>query len=98
MQLNAKECHTKALSMTVDGGLVEVDRRESRLLDWSCGWSRGGGVRGGGDRRRLRKRVCRTQRCWQNVNVVHDDLNRREFVGPLALVVSEDECNGAILQ
>ena len=43
MQLNAKECHTKAISMTVDVGLVEVDRRESRLLDGSCGWSRGGG-------------------------------------------------------
>ena len=30
MQLNAKECHTKAGSMTVDIELVEVDRRESR--------------------------------------------------------------------
>jgi hypothetical protein len=29
MQLNAKECHTKAGSMTVDIELVEVDRRES---------------------------------------------------------------------
>jgi hypothetical protein len=28
MQLNAKECHTKAGSMTVDIELVEVDRRE----------------------------------------------------------------------
>ena len=50
MQLNAKECHTKAGSMAVDIELVEVDRRESRLLDGSCGWSRGCGVRGGGDR------------------------------------------------
>ena len=37
--------------MTVDVGLVELDRGESRLLDGSRGWSRGCRVRGGGDRR-----------------------------------------------
>ena len=38
MQLNAKKCHTKEGSMTVDIELVEVDpsRGESRLLDGSC--------------------------------------------------------------
>ena len=30
--------------MTVDVGLVELDRGESRLLDGSRGWSRGCGV------------------------------------------------------
>ena len=30
--------------------------------------------------------------------MVDDDLNRGEFVGPFAFVVSEDEHNGAILE
>ena len=84
--------------MIVDVGLVEVDRGEARFLDGSCGWSRGCGVRGGGDRCQFGKRVCGTQGCWHDVNVVDDDLNRGELVGPLALVVSEDERNGAILE
>ncbi len=33
MQLNAKECHTKAGSITVDIELVEVDRRELVGID-----------------------------------------------------------------
>ena len=43
MQFNAKECHTNAGSMTVDIELVEVDRRESCLLDRSCCRSRSSG-------------------------------------------------------
>ena len=39
-----KKCHTKEGSVTVDVGLVELDRGESRLLDGSRGWSRGCGV------------------------------------------------------
>ena len=92
MQLNAKKCHTKEGSVTVDVGLVEVDRGESRFLVGSCGWSRGCGVRG-----HFGKCVCRTQRCGHEVHVVNDDLNRGEFVGPFPFVVSEDEHNGAIL-
>ena len=41
--------------MTVDVGLVELDRGESRLLDGSRGWSRGCRVCGGGDRRLFRQ-------------------------------------------
>ena len=48
MQLNAKECHTKEGSMTVDIKLVEVDRGESRLLDESCCRSRSSKRDGGG--------------------------------------------------
>ena len=92
MQLNAKECHT------IDVGLVAVDRGESRLLERSRGWSRRCKVCGGGDRRHLRKRVCRTQRCRHDVNVVYDDLNGGELVWLLALVVTEDERNGAMLE
>ena len=55
--IECKKCHTKEGSATVDVGLVELDRGESRLLDWSRGWSRGCRVCGGGDRRHLRKRV-----------------------------------------
>ena len=78
--IECKKCHTKEGSVTVDVGLVELDRGESRLLDWSRGWSRGCRVCGGGDRRHLRKRVCRTQRCRHDVNVVYDDLNGGELV------------------
>ena len=78
--------------MTIDVASVEVDRGESRLLDGSCGWSRGCRVRG-----HFGKCVCRTQRCGHEVHVVDDDLNRGEFVGPFSFVVSEDEHNGAIL-
>ena len=91
MQLNAKKCHTKEGSVTVDVGLVEVDRGESRFLVGSC-WSRGCGVRG-----HFGKSVCRTQRCGHEVHVVVDDLNRGEFVGPFPFVVSEDEHSGAIM-
>ena len=84
--------------MTVDIELVEVDRRESCLLDRSCCRSRSSGRDGGGHGGRLRKRVRRSQRQRQEVDVVHDDFDGGELVGPLALVVSEDECNGAILQ
>ena len=35
MQLNAKKCHTKEGSVTVDVGLVEVDRGECRLIDFA---------------------------------------------------------------
>ena len=78
--------------MTVNVRLVEVDGGESRFLVGSCCWSRGCGVRGD-----FGKRVCRTQWCGHEVHVVDDDLNRGEFVGPFAFVVSEDEHNGAIL-
>lgn len=52
------------------------------------GWSRGFRVCGGGDRCQLRKRVCGTQRCWHNVHVVYDDLNRRELESYMYM------CNG----
>ena len=45
-----------------------------------------------------RKRVCRTQRCRHDVNVVYDDPNGGELAWPPAFVVTEDERNGAILE
>ena len=49
--IECRKCHTKEGSVTVDVGLVEVDRGESRLLDGGRRRSRGCGVCGGGDRR-----------------------------------------------
>jgi len=76
--------------MTVDIELVEVDRRESCLLDRSCCRSRSSGLDGGGHGCRLRKRVRRSQRQRQEVDVVHDDFDGGELVGPLASIVTED--------
>ena len=88
--------------MIVDAELVEVDRGEARFLDGSCCWpgSRGPGRGLGGDRCQFRKSVRRTQRCRHEVDVVHDDLDGGESVGPFALVVSEDdsERSGAVLE
>ena len=54
----------------------------------------------GGYRSQLRKLVRRTQRCRHEVDVVHDDFNGGELVGPFALVVkaivSEDEATRAL--
>ncbi len=91
MQLDAKKCHAKEVSMTVDAESVEVDRGEARFLNGRCCWSRGPGRGRGGDRCQLRKRVRRTQRCRHAIDVVHDDFNGGELVGPFALVVVEDE-------
>ena len=76
--------------MTDDIELVEVDRRESRLLDRSCCRSRSSGRDGGGHGGRYRKRVRRSQRQRQEVDVVHDDFDGGELVGPLASIVTED--------
>ena len=76
--------------MTVDLELVEVDRRESRFLDRSCCRSRSSGRDGGGHGGRHRKRVRRSQRLRHEVDVVYDDFDGGELVGPLASIVTED--------
>ena len=96
-QLNAKQCHTKERSMTVDVELVEFDRRESRFLDRSCCRSRSSGRDGGGHGGRLRKRVRRSQRQRQEVDVVHDDFDGGELVRPLASIVTEDKRTRSVL-
>ena len=76
--------------MTVDLELVEVDRRESRFLDRSCCRSRSSGRDGGGHGCQPRKRVRWSQRLRHEVDVVYDDFDGGELVGPLASIVTED--------
>jgi hypothetical protein len=83
--------------MTVDIELVEVDRRESCLLDRSCCRSRSSGRDGGRHGGRLRERVRRSQRHRQEVDVVHDDFDGGELVRPLASIVTEDQRTRAVL-
>ena len=83
--------------MTVDIQLVEVDRRDSCLLDRSCCRSRSSGRDGGGHGGRYRKRVRRSQRQRQEVDVVHDDFDGRELVRPFASIVTEDKHTRAVL-
>ena len=76
----------------------EVDRGEARFLDGSRGWGRSIGVDGCGDGGRFRKHGRRTKWRRHHVQVVHDDFNGAVLVGPLPLVMSEDEDDEAVMK